>query len=161
MDMTLKQVHDFLVSNEYVTVVGNKVLLSNKYARDLFNDNSSEVLTSITTLKPTDVLTQLIKYLKDNGCSSTATNQSSVYALFRRTKENIDRLEKILKTVTDLDGESIKLELFCKATWRYYKSTNFPVTLTNYLKDDVWLSFYEDEKKRVEEIKIDRRSIDL
>jgi len=160
--LTLEQVHDFLVSNNYVLVTTNHIALSNKYLRDLKLDRIQQIKNQFGSGE-INLLKGLIKYLKENGVASTAKNNSGSYAVFKATKENEKRLSNILSQETDSSGNPIDFEVFCKATYKYYKHTAFPVTLTKYLDENVWLFCYEEELQYQEkEVPYeDRRSLDL
>lgn len=137
----LKQAIDYLLEHDYLTVVGDKLTITNKLHKE-FKPIPRDRVEVIFPDQPALISRQAIweKFIKDAQIPHQAEgSEGKKYTLRQYSPGIVDDLIKIIKQVDyRILTESVK---------RYYNTATFKLTFKNYLQRNVW----KEEYKRYEE----------
>lgn len=137
----LKIAIDYLLEAGYLTIVEDKLTITNKLHRE-FKPIPRERIELIFPDQPTLVSRQAIwdKFMKDAFVPHQAEgSEGKKYTIRQYSPGLVDELIKIIK--------STDYRILIESTKRYYTTSAFKLTFKNYLQKNVW----KDEYKKYEE----------
>ena len=132
---------NFLLDNEYLTVVNGKLVITNK----LHRETKLKVRERVEVLfpdQPTLITREAIwnKFITDACIPYQAEGSSGRKYTIRQYSSGLaDELIKIIK--------SVDYKILVESTKRYYNTATYKLILSNYIRKNVW----KEEYKRYEE----------
>lgn len=136
--MTIDSVHKWLLDNGYISIVSNKIIVSNKWVRDVGASGVVELKDKMKVKSDKEMFEKFIHVLKQNGCPTFANSGTSRYTVLSYTPSAKAEFIKII-------SEGIDIERLAACTIKYYKKLTHPKTILNYFRDGDWKIWYEDE----------------
>lgn len=136
--MTIDSVHKWLLDNGYISVINNKIVVSNKWVRDVGANGVIELKEQMKVKTDKEMFSKFINVLKQNGCPTYANSGTSRYTVLSYTPSAKNEFLKVIQ-------EGVDIEKLAACTIKYYKKLTHPKTILNYFKDEEWRIWYQDE----------------
>lgn len=160
MNDNLRAALKLLVRDYYITAVGGKLQVSNKLFRVLETIDPSELseVPSVVQAEPGKIVREVIRvssksklpipkagqsfplvdFIKECGIPRTANKSDGTsYMVCKYSKEAEQEFLKII-------AAEYQRDILVAATKLYYKSTNYPETISNYIIRGTWVTHYQD-----------------
>ena len=101
--MTIDSVHNWLLDNGYISVVNNKIVVSNKWVRDIGASGVVELKEKMKVKSDKEMFEKFVHVLKQNGCPTFANSGTSRYTVLSYTPSAKTEFIKLMSEGVDVE----------------------------------------------------------